>query len=259
MALLVVFTAFCFAIPELVLGFSDPSRELAPFEFPKEEIIYRVISERYSYFKLDHEGNLEYLDDLPFQCEGAYFIPATIAVGKTAIVVMDPWIDTASVHLDAYFGEIVENWLLPLVRRAREVGHPIVILTNDPSKTIWGAHIDSRLEEMVDDEQVHLFYHQNFEEPVKFAQWLGDNNIDTLIYTGFTSNQCIIGRSTGMIPMRLQGFRCFFIPETSAAVEMADTWDSKKLHHAMTVTISQWIGNLIHWSDFMDATNAKGF
>ena len=76
-------------------------------------------------------------------------------------------------------------------------------------------------------------------------------SIDTLIYSGFASNMCVIGRDLGMIPMQIKGFRLFFVPEASAAVEFQDSWKNNALHESTTLMISQWVGELINLNDFL--------
>ena len=55
----------------------------------------------------------------------------------------------------------------------------------------------------------------------------------------------------GMIPMIHQGFRLFFIPEASAAVEFPDTWEDQSIHRATTKVISQGIAEIVEFDDFL--------
>ena len=213
---------------------------------------YSVISERYSCFLLDENGEFERSEGLPIPCENTYYLPITIIPNQTAIIVMDPWVDMINNNFNVTYGKIIENKIIPLICRAVEAGHQIIILTNDPNAVKYNTKINCRLAEMVDNIQVHLLYHQNYTDKT-FARWLKSHNIDTLIYTGFSSNQCIISRQMGMIMMRKHNFKIFFIPEASAAFETYYTTKNQSLHYAMTITISQWIGNLIHWNCLMEA------
>ena len=65
---------------------------------------------------------------------------------------------------------------------------------------------------------------------------------------------CVIGRELGTIPMQNQGFRLFFVPEASAAVEFGDTWKTGSVHEATTALIATWVGELIHLEDFLGAS-----
>ena len=169
---------------------------------------------------------------------------------------MDPWIDMASEHLNAYFGKVLESRILPLVKRARTRGHPIIALTNNPDFVKYNARIHRDLQTLVENGKASVLFHQDFDDE-GFAAYLHSQDIESLIYTGFASNMCVIGRRMGMIPMTHQGFRIFFIPEASAAVEFADTWDNQSIHEATTKIISQWIAEIIQYDEFMEATVEK--
>lgn len=215
---------------------------------------YQVVTEKYSYYLLDGNGTLVHSNGFPIKDERKYFINTYIDPKQTAIVVMDPWIDHASDFLNEYYTESFERYLLPLVQRAKAIGHQVIILTNDPSQVRYGTKIDKRLMALVDNKKVHLLYHHSFND-WSFSTWLSSRGINTLIYTGYASNMCIIARRMGMIFMLNHGYRLFFVPETSGAVETADTWDNGAIHKIMTTVISQWIGRLIHYDDFMKSTS----
>jgi len=83
----------------------------------------------------------------------------------------------------------------------------------------------------------------------RFVATLRKKGISRLIYLGFSSNMCVIGRSLGMINMVNEGFSLYFIPEASAALETQETWDSGAIHSAMTTVIAQWMAKLIHYQD----------
>ena len=57
--------------------------------------------------------------------------------------------------------------------------------------------------------------------------------------------------STGMIPMIHHGFRMFFVPEASAAIEWEENGDDNATHEATTRIISQWIAEILRFDDFM--------
>ena len=62
---------------------------------------------------------------------------------------------------------------------------------------------------------------------------------------------CVIGRSMGMIPMKTKGFRLFFIPDASAAIEFSNSWETGQIHQSTTLLISQWVAELIEFQNFM--------
>src|SRR5579863_377257 len=178
---------------------------------------YTVATHRQSYFQLDENGGLVERDGLPIRAEKIYHLQRTIDPGTAAIVVMDPWIDMASDHLNEYYGRIAESPVVPLVNKGLERGHRIIVLTNDPASVKYNTKIHPKLAALVTDGKATLLYHQNFDDD-QFADYLHKAGINTLIYAGFASNMCVIGRRMGMIPMVQQGFKTYFVPEASAAV-----------------------------------------
>jgi nicotinamidase-related amidase len=224
---------------------------------------YKVTTYRQSYFKLNSSGSLEEKSGLPFRSEDMYRFERTINPSATAVVVMDPWVDMVSTHLNEFYGQITKSRIMPLVKKALERGHPIIVLTNDPDKVDYNTNIYPELAAIASNsysgsykEKIDVLYHQDYDDE-SFAAYLRSNGISTLIYTGFASNMCVIGRRMGMIPMSHHGFQLFFVPEASAAVEYKDTWDNQTIHHATTEIISQWIAEIIDYDVFMHATTPK--
>ncbi|HLJ12681.1 MAG TPA: isochorismatase family protein [Planctomycetaceae bacterium] len=217
---------------------------------------YTVKTHRQSYFQLNESGGLVEQDGLPIRAEKIYHLRRTIDPDTAAIVVMDPWIDMASDHLNQYYGRIAESHVVPLVNKGLERGHRIIVLTNDPAVVKYNTRIHPKLAALVADKRATLLYHQNFDDD-QFADYLHKAGISTLIYTGFASNMCVIGRRMGMIPMVQQGFKTYFVPEASAAVEMEGTWESGSVHRETTNIISQWIAEIVHYDEFMQAGSTE--
>ena len=222
--------------------------------------IYTLATSRLSFFSLDQQGNIDLRESLPREAEGTYRLERTINTNSTAIVVMDPWVDMASKQMNEYYWKILELRILPIVERALARGHPIIVLTNNPSwirhtkSTVkYNTKIHPELQTLADNGKVSLLYHQDFDDE-SFAAYLRSQGIDTMIYTGFASNMCVIGRRMGMIPMTHKGFKMFFIPDASAAVEHAETWQDQSIHKATTKIISQWIAEIIDYDEFMEAS-----
>jgi len=211
---------------------------------------YTLGTHRQSYFKLDENGALELQDKLPYQSEKTYHFQRTIHPDKTAIVVMDPWVDMASEHLNNYFGKIAESRVIPLVKHALELGHPIIVLTNDPDVVDYNTDVHAELVTLEANGKLSILFHQGMDDK-GFASYLRSRKIDSLVYVGFASNMCVIGRRMGMIPMVQQGFRLYFVPEASAAVEVADTWQDQSVHRATTKIISQWIAEIVDYDEFI--------
>lgn len=186
--------------------------------------------------------------------EGTYSFERTLATDRTALIVMDPWEDSGSSFLNDYYAPVIRDKLMPLINRAIDLKIPVIVLTNAPaSAAAYGSDVAPGIKRLADAGQVHIVHHQDTDR-ARFSAWLKSMSVDTLIYSGFASNMCVIGRDLGMIPMQVSGFRLFFVPEASAAVEFGDSWRTGSVHEATTSMISQWVGELIRLDDFLDAS-----
>lgn len=215
---------------------------------------FTVPASRLTFFELDDKGTLKLNDEgLPYQStKETVTINVDFSPQNTAFFVIDPWNNMPSDFLNQYFGKITENYILPLIKRANEKGFPVYIFTNDcktikPIPTI--CEIPQQFYLMAKKyPKVQIVYWQDIDLSV-FVKSLRDKGISSLIYTGFASNMCVIGRPAGMINMVQQGFSLYFIPEASAATETKETWQSQKIHKATTTIISQWMAKLIKYDD----------
>jgi hypothetical protein len=217
---------------------------------------YAVTASKQSYFQLDENGGFVEKDGLPIRGENVYRFTRMIDPNVTAVVVMDPWIDMASDHLNEYYGRIAESHVVPLVNKSLERGHRVIVMTNDPAVVKYNTKIHPKLAALVESGKATLLYHQDLDDD-EFAEYLRKDGISTLIYTGFASNMCVIGRRMGMIPMVQQGFKTYFVPEASAAVETEGNWETGRVHRETTTIIEQWIAEIVHYDDFMQAKPAK--
>lgn len=226
---------------------------------PEENYVYRMNTQLRSFFLRDEKGGL-----VPIQIDGKrYFKPGEdiynnnreIEKNRTALIVMDPWEDSGSDFLNKHFAPVYYASVLPLVNKAVELNLPIIILTNDPSKTNvdYGSRVYPELRLLTEQGKAKILFHQDYNGD-SFAKYLNENGINTLIYSGFASNMCVIGRPMGMIPMQTHGFKLYFVPEASAGVEFQDSWDTGAVHEATTKIISQWVGELIDLKEFMSLT-----
>jgi nicotinamidase-related amidase len=181
-----------------------------------------------------------------------YKFDRQISNTNSALIVMDPWKDSGSAFLTSYNEKIIKSKVTPLVRKAIALGIPVLILTNSPDLDLaYGSQIHPELEKLLIPGRVEVIFHQSTNSE-QFSEWLREISIDTLIYSGFSSNMCVIGRDLGMIPMRIKGFKLFFVPEASAAVEFGDSWNTGNQHKLTTSLISQWIGEIIRFEDFIN-------
>lgn len=221
-----------------------------------EDTTYTLATYSRSYYGLLTNGRLDLKDSLPYRSEGIYHHSRAINPNESAIIVMDPWIDSPSDHLNEYYGNIAESKIVPLVRAAQTKGHPVIVLTNDCNFTQYSCKIHDELQDMANKEQISVIYHQSMDDE-QFSNYLKKRQIKTLFYIGFASNMCVIGRKMGMIPMKLNGFQLLFVPEASAAVEEKDTWNSQSIHKETTKVISQWIGEIAKYEDMMNALSTN--
>jgi nicotinamidase-related amidase len=228
---------------------------LPPLAKHRKQQVFAIETQAASYYARDSAGGLvpELRDGKNYFKigEGQYRYSRAMDVQKTALLVMDPWEDSGSDFLNEYYRPIIGNKLLPLIEKSIALGIPVVVLTNPPTPAgVYGSKIHPSI-----DALVRLVYHGTTDAN-GFAQWLVESSIDTLIYSGFASNNCLIGREFGMIPMKMLGFRLFFVPEASAAIEFEGSWKSGELHEATSLMISQWIGELIDLNDFLSLKSA---
>ncbi|QDQ40015.1 isochorismatase family protein [Legionella geestiana] len=207
-----------------------------------------------TYFALDSEGGLKLNDKgLPYPAtKDIITINTTFSTDNTAFFVIDPWIDMPSEFMNHYFGNITRHYLLPLITSAAEKGFPVYVFTNNCKQSLpvpVSCDIPNELHALIKKfPNAHLVYWQNL-DLTPFVKSLHDNGISKIIYTGFASNVCVIGRPAGMIRMAGEGFSNYFIPEASAALETKGTWKSQKIHKATTTIISQSMAKLIHYED----------
>lgn len=209
---------------------------------------------RLSFFELDDKGSMKLNDaGLPYQgTKESVKLNVDFSPANTAFFVIDPWNNMPSDFLNQYFGKITQNYILPLIKRANEQGFPVYVFTND-CKAIKPVPNSCEIPEQFylmakQYPKLQIVYWQDIDLPV-FVTSLKDKGISNLIYTGFASNICVIGRPAGMINMVHQGFSLYFIPEASAAIETNETWSSQKIHKATTTIISQWMAKLINYDD----------
>lgn len=254
-----------FIISVFLLSFLTVSESFALFsenKYPQSQqrdnsysADYIIDSYVHSHFALDNEGNLILKEGKPYPKEGIYRFKRKINPYKTAIVVMDPWVDMPSDFLNKQFKNVMEKYIIPLVKKAIERGHRVIIFTNNPNIFEYSTKIHSELENLCKSGKADLLYHQDFDDKSKLSNYLKSRDIDTLIYTGFASNICLLNRSVGMVSMKQENFKIFFIPEASAAIEYGISWRKKDIHNTVTKIISQSIGEIVEYMSFMNVVD----
>lgn len=219
------------------------------------DYVFQIKATSRSHFARDETGNIipeKRNDKMFYQVgENVYSFSRSLNTNKTALIVMDPWEDAGSPFLNDHFEPVIRKKLIPLINKSINLGIPIVVLTNSPLESVdYSNKVIPEIESLAKEGKLHIIYHQSTDSR-RFSEWLRSMGIDTLIYSGFASNICVIGRDLGMIPMQGKGFRLFFVPEASAAVEFKDSWKNGAMHQSITLMISQWVGELIKLNDFL--------
>jgi nicotinamidase-related amidase len=221
----------------------------------------RLTTTSASYFARNESGDL-----LPTMIDGKrYFLPRqstyayrrTLSLRRTALIVMDPWEDAGSEQLTRHFRAIQQHGLQKLIVKSIDLGLPVIVLTNAPrADADYGSAVAPEIRLFADHGAVKIVFHETA-GPDAFTSWLKSMKIDTLIYSGFASNVCVIGRELGMISMQQRGFRLFFVPDASAAVEESGTWETGEIHRQTTRLISNWIAELIDLGEFLNVSAVR--
>jgi hypothetical protein len=170
----------------------------------------------------------------------------------TAIVVIDPWNLSEPITPNKTRAEgILQNKLIPLVEELLKKDYLTYVATNKCEKNQrlnCGAH-----EDFPESKNVEFVYHQH-ETSRSFENKLRKKGIKNLIYIGFASNQCVLGsRSTSMIPMYRSKFKIYYIPDASSALETNETFLTEAIHEATTLTVSQWVAEILDYNEVMSA------
>ncbi|MBQ3054868.1 MAG: hypothetical protein IJC88_02060 [Oscillospiraceae bacterium] len=216
-------------------------------------VSYTLCTKRYSHWKYKSETELEFLSETKIAtCDTWNPFIRRFESKKTAIIIMDPWINTPSDFGNEYFGRVTDEKILPLVRAAQKSGHQIIVLSDDPSGP-YNSKIPQELQEMVDDGRATLFVHgkTSLED---FKNYALQHGIEKFVYTGFCTNICILFRELGLPNIvRLRIGEAYLIPDCAAAMEHGDTWDSQIVHQSAALLISQAQALLIEYEDIMNA------
>lgn len=206
-----------------------------------------------SFFQLNRQGELDLKDGLPYHGKLEHYASQVrISPEDTAFFVIDPWNDMPSDFLNKFYGKITDKYILPLVTQVSKKKFPVIIFTND-CKTIkpkpYSCAIAAEFYALTKQyPNIQIMYWQNLNAD-DFAKHLQQQGISKIIYVGYASNMCVIGRPLGMITMKQKGFSLYFIPQASAAVETEQTWQSQQIHQRTTEMISQWLAEIINFDD----------
>lgn len=216
-----------------------------------------------TYYKLDVNRN-----SIPFIRDGQRFYEVDecetiehriVTPEKTMLIVMDPWSDVGNDLLNKHCEKVYYGKILPLVHKCIELGLPVTVLTNAKDPDGYGYDIYSELKDLKADGKIDIVYHQDTNTQA-FADALKAKGIDTLMYCGFCTNMCIIGRPLGIIAMNLAqnaGFRMLFASDAAAAIEYGKSWETQDIHNWVTFALSQWAVELVEVKDMLELGTAK--
>ena len=213
---------------------------------------------RQTYFDIDAFGHIQ--KNQEYERGESYYkindglksINTTFANHDTAIIIMDAWEDSGSDFLNEQYRPIFYEKIYPLIQAFIEKDFNVFAFTEKESVAPYGVDLYPELEELINQEKVVKVHHVD-EEIALFKKAIDRKNITNLIYLGYASNICIIGRNVGIFEMRNEGFNTYFVPEASAAVEREDTWNTKEVHSITTSIISQNSKGIIAYDALLNA------
>jgi hypothetical protein len=198
---------------------------------------------RLSYYQINESGGLvvdknRSAKNSVFYAVGddLYTFTGEFSASNTAIVIMDAWADSGTAFLNEQYSPVYYQSILPLVESFAANGFTQFAFTNVDGVLGYGEELFPELEEMIDDGKILKRYHEMGDvEPFEYE--LNAMGIRNIIYLGFASNMCIIGRRVGMFGMYQRGFKVFFVPESSAAIETGTGWSTGEFHSFTTSLI----------------------
>lgn len=223
--------------------------------FSEKNLIEIEVVTQHKSFWLKKDGKLiqengKYIGD-----EKLYIENRTIKNTNSVFIIMDPWSDMDSDFLNKRHSIVMNETILPLVEELIKNEFEIIIFTNDCQRRNreFNCKIGSLSEIENTYKNVNVFYHEDWVEPSLFSTFLETNNIKNLIYMGFNTNQCIINRPVGMIPMNLENskFNYYIIPEATAAIEFGEGWENNEARDYTVDLISSWLGEVLPLKELM--------
>jgi nicotinamidase-related amidase len=207
------------------------------------------------------------------------------------------WVDMGSPANHAVGWQIINEAIEPCLQAARRIGMPVVHVQPErigaryphlqpplpasdpqPNGAAWGwspiSDHQARRANRVHGEGFNDWAgwaDLDIAEPVKpiagetmivttdqFDAWLRQRGIDTLIYTGFCTNLCILDSPASMKPMGNRGYRCVLLRDATLAVEFPDTL-ADRIHTQTAIRyVECWVGYTASVPDFLKACAEGG-
>ena len=248
----IIFLSFCSR--EVIIVEESTGYEItAPIFTSRIQSEININSYSSSFWKKDKNNQLIQENGKYVHEQSLYKRENTFSNSDTLFLIMDPWTDMDSEFLNKRNKEILESSIIPMVDLLVENDFNVIVFTNDCNRRERSFNCDiGTLQDYVNEEKISKFYHDDWISSTYFNEFLKINKINNLVYLGFNSNQYIINRHVGMIPLRLVNgnINLFIIPEVSAAIEYGNDWDSDIAHKSIDL-ISSWLGELICLEDLL--------
>lgn len=212
--------------------------------FPVEKFSFQLTAQRVRYFALDQEGN--YIDDskketLNIQSylvdNDVAYVSSDFSNKDTAIIIMDAWEDQKDAFLNQKSNEVFYNKIFPILKAFKQRGFSQYAFTNDPKKSSF-SKLFPELEDLISKGSIEKRFHSK-NQLENFDTVLKGKGITKLIYVGFHSNMCILGRPVGMFGMANKGYSTYFVPESSAAIETKTSQKAQEIERITKKIIMQ--------------------
>lgn len=87
----------------------------------------------------------------------------------------------------------------------------------------------------------------------KLDEYLQVRGVDTIIYTGFATDMCILTSEGGGRPMVTAGYRCILMRDGTCGVESPDTFKEKLATRYGIFRFETAVGDSTTWEDFQTA------
>lgn len=91
----------------------------------------------------------------------------------------------------------------------------------------------------------------------QFDDWLRTRGIDTLLYTGFSANLCILDSPAAIKAMACLGYRCVILREATTGVEFPETLETRSHTQNAIRYIEAWWGYSASAGDFRQACSIR--
>ncbi|MFK7973293.1 MAG: hypothetical protein AB8B66_00270 [Rickettsiaceae bacterium] len=139
-----------------------------------------------SYYVLGEESRIKHNNGVPITRDSGInvFINTSFSSADTAFFVIDPQDDSPSDFLNQYYGQVTNQYILPLIKKAQLRNFPIFIFTNNYKVLSHLCSISKPLIDLSDSTNVKIVFWQDILKYQKFSKSLRQKGIKEIIYTG---------------------------------------------------------------------------